>query len=55
MLEQLGEGDASRRLLAAVEATCASGVRTRDVGGTASTTEVGDAVAWRVQAETFAR
>jgi tartrate dehydrogenase/decarboxylase/D-malate dehydrogenase len=49
MLEYLGETEASRGLLAAVEATCADGIRTRDVGGTASTTEVGDAVAAKVQ------
>jgi tartrate dehydrogenase/decarboxylase/D-malate dehydrogenase len=55
MLEDLGEGDASRRLMAAVEATCASGIRTPDVGGAASTVEVGDAVAAHVQAEMFAR
>lgn len=45
MLEELGEAEASRRLVAAVEATCSAGIRTRDVGGTASTREVGDAVA----------
>jgi tartrate dehydrogenase/decarboxylase/D-malate dehydrogenase len=49
MLEELGEGEASKRLLAAVEETCAAGVRTRDVGGTASTREVGDAVAARLR------
>jgi tartrate dehydrogenase/decarboxylase/D-malate dehydrogenase len=49
MLEELGEADASRRLLAAVEETCASGTCTHDVGGTASTREVGDAVADRLR------
>jgi tartrate dehydrogenase/decarboxylase/D-malate dehydrogenase len=48
MLEELGEQTASQRLLAAVEATCAAGIRTRDVGGTASTREVGDAVVARL-------
>ncbi len=42
MLEELGETEASRRLLTAVEATSSAGIRTRDVGGTASTHEVGD-------------
>lgn len=49
MLEELGEREASRRLLAALEATSSAGVRTRDVGGTASTREVGDAVAARLR------
>jgi tartrate dehydrogenase/decarboxylase/D-malate dehydrogenase len=49
MLEELGEAEASRRLLAAVEEVCAAGVRTRDVGGTASTREVGEAVAARLR------
>jgi tartrate dehydrogenase/decarboxylase/D-malate dehydrogenase len=44
MLEELGEPDAARRLLEAIEATTAAGVRTRDVGGSASTSEVGEAV-----------
>lgn len=49
MLAELGENEASRRLLAAVEATSSAGVRTRDVGGTATTREVGDAVAARLR------
>ena len=48
MLEQLGEHDAADGLLAAVEAVCREGIRTADVGGTATTSEVGDAVAARV-------
>jgi tartrate dehydrogenase/decarboxylase/D-malate dehydrogenase len=48
LLEELGEAEASQRLLAAVEATCSAGICTRDVGGTASTREVGDAVASRL-------
>ena len=48
MLDHLGESDASRRLMRAVEACCHDRVLTRDVGGTASTSEVGDAVAARV-------
>jgi tartrate dehydrogenase/decarboxylase/D-malate dehydrogenase len=48
MLEHLGETDASARVLGAVEGVCRDGIRTRDVGGTATTVEVGDAVAARV-------
>jgi tartrate dehydrogenase/decarboxylase/D-malate dehydrogenase len=48
MLDHLGEADASRRLMTALEAVCRDGVLTRDVGGTASTPEVGDAVAGRL-------
>jgi tartrate dehydrogenase/decarboxylase/D-malate dehydrogenase len=48
MLEHLGEQEASHRVLAAVEATCRDGVPTRDLGGTATTTEVGDAVVRRL-------
>jgi tartrate dehydrogenase/decarboxylase/D-malate dehydrogenase len=45
MLDQLGASDAAARLLRALEAVCREGPRTRDIGGTASTSEVGDAVA----------
>jgi tartrate dehydrogenase/decarboxylase/D-malate dehydrogenase len=48
MLEHLGDADAGARLLAAIEAVCRDGPRTRDLGGTASTAEVGDAVARRI-------
>jgi tartrate dehydrogenase/decarboxylase/D-malate dehydrogenase len=44
MLDHLGEHAAAQRLMAAVERVCAAGIRTRDVGGTASTAEVTDAV-----------
>ncbi|MDQ3162921.1 MAG: isocitrate/isopropylmalate family dehydrogenase [Gaiellaceae bacterium] len=49
MLDHLGENDAAARLLAAVEAVCRNGPRTRDLGGNAGTTEVGDAVATTVR------
>ena len=49
MLDHLGESDAAARLLAAVEAVCRNGPRTRDLGGNAGTTEVGDAVATTVR------
>jgi tartrate dehydrogenase/decarboxylase/D-malate dehydrogenase len=48
MLEQLGEDDASARLMRALEDVCRDGPRTRDVGGDATTSQVGDAVAARV-------
>ena len=48
MLEHLGETVAGARLLAAIEAVCRDGPRTRDLGGTASTADVGDAVARRI-------
>ena len=48
MLDHLGETEAGARLLRAVEVVCREGPRTRDVGGTASTSEVGDAVAREV-------
>ncbi|MEL6208910.1 MAG: isocitrate/isopropylmalate family dehydrogenase, partial [Pseudomonadota bacterium] len=44
MLEHLGEAPAATRLMAAVEVVCAAGILTPDVGGTASTREVTDAV-----------
>jgi tartrate dehydrogenase/decarboxylase/D-malate dehydrogenase len=48
MLDHLGEVEPAARLLRAIEDTCREGPRTRDIGGTASTSEVGDAVAARV-------
>jgi tartrate dehydrogenase/decarboxylase/D-malate dehydrogenase len=48
MLETLGETDASARLMCALEDVCREGPRTRDVGGTGTTSEVGDAVAGRL-------
>jgi tartrate dehydrogenase/decarboxylase/D-malate dehydrogenase len=44
MLDHLGEGNAAARLMKAVEEVCAAGVMTPDVGGTATTREVTDAV-----------
>jgi tartrate dehydrogenase/decarboxylase / D-malate dehydrogenase len=48
MLDTLGESDASQRLMQALEGVCREGPRTRDVGGDAATSQVGDAVASRV-------
>ena len=44
MLEHLGEADAAARLMRAVEHVCAKGITTPDVGGTAKTKEVTEAV-----------
>jgi len=44
MLEHLGEPEAAARLMRAVEKVCAAGIVTPDVGGTATTREVTDAV-----------
>jgi tartrate dehydrogenase/decarboxylase/D-malate dehydrogenase len=48
MLDQLGEAAAAKALLEALETVCREGPRTRDVGGDATTVEVGDAVAARL-------
>ena len=48
MLDYLGEPEAGRVLMKALEDVCREGPRTRDVGGTESTRAVGDAVAERV-------
>lgn len=50
MLEHLGRDEAARVVMDALEFVCREGPRTPDVGGNASTVEVGDAVAARVQA-----
>src|SRR5690242_6560333 len=49
MLETLGERDASARLMRALEDVAREGPKTGDVGGSASTSEVGDAIADRVR------
>jgi tartrate dehydrogenase/decarboxylase/D-malate dehydrogenase len=48
MLESIGEPEAAARVMSAIEGVCLEGPRPRDIGGTASTVEVGDAVAARV-------
>ena len=48
MLDHLGELEAAQMLMKALGETCHAGPRTRDVGGDASTAEVGGAVAERV-------
>ena len=44
MLEHLGEAAAAGRLMRAVEKVCQDGLRTPDIGGTATTRQVTDAV-----------
>ena len=51
MLEHLGEVDAARRLMRAVEKVCADGILTPDVGGTANTQQVTDAVCAAIRGE----
>jgi tartrate dehydrogenase/decarboxylase/D-malate dehydrogenase len=50
MLDHLGETAGAARLTSAFEAALGDGVRTRDLGGTASTTEFTDAVIDRLNA-----
>jgi tartrate dehydrogenase/decarboxylase/D-malate dehydrogenase len=49
MLDELGEDAGSRRLMDALEAVCREGPRTGDIGGDASTSQVGDAIAERLR------
>jgi len=48
MLDHAGYPDAGARVLGALEATLASGTKTRDLGGTATTDEVANAVVQRL-------
>ena len=48
MLDHAGYPDAGTRVLAALEETLASGTKTRDLGGNASTNEMADAVVQRL-------
>jgi tartrate dehydrogenase/decarboxylase/D-malate dehydrogenase len=50
LLEHLGEAAAAQSVMSALEATCRDGRRTPDIGGSAGTREVGDAVVRAVQA-----
>jgi tartrate dehydrogenase/decarboxylase/D-malate dehydrogenase len=45
MLEHLGHPDAAAAVVRAIEAVLERGPRTRDIGGTASTSEMGTAIA----------
>jgi isocitrate/isopropylmalate dehydrogenase len=48
MLRHIGEGAMADRIMNAVIATLTDGVRTRDLGGTASTTEYAEAICQRL-------
>jgi tartrate dehydrogenase/decarboxylase / D-malate dehydrogenase len=45
MLDHLGHPDAAQAVVRAIEAVLTDGPRTRDIGGTAGTEEVGQAIA----------
>jgi tartrate dehydrogenase/decarboxylase/D-malate dehydrogenase len=45
MLEHLGEPDAAGAIIEAIEKVLEKGPKTRDLGGSASTEEVGKAIA----------
>jgi isocitrate/isopropylmalate dehydrogenase len=49
MLEHLGETDAANAIVRAIESTLQSGTMTRDIGGSASTDEAGNAIALAVE------
>lgn len=49
MLAWLGEKEAAKQLLDCVETVCEKGIVTPDLGGTASTTEVTDAVCAEIE------
>jgi tartrate dehydrogenase/decarboxylase/D-malate dehydrogenase len=49
MLEHLGHAAAAAEVMAAIERIIVEGPRTRDMGGTASTREVGAAVAQAIR------
>ncbi len=49
MLDHAGYPDAGARILAALEETLASGTKTRDLGGTATTDEMADAVVQKLR------
>jgi tartrate dehydrogenase/decarboxylase/D-malate dehydrogenase len=53
MLDHLGEHEASVRLMAAIERVTSAGVLTPDVGGTATTAQVTDAVIDAIQGANF--
>ena len=50
MLDHLGEAEASAAVMRAIESVCREGILTRDLGGSAATAELGDAVAAQISA-----
>ena len=55
MLSWLGEEEAGKDLMECVEAICEKGIMTRDLGGTAITTEVTEAVCQSIRGSLGAR
>lgn len=55
MLDHLGEKEAGARLMRAIETVCAAGVLTPDVGGTATTREVTEAVIEAIHGQSIFR
>jgi tartrate dehydrogenase/decarboxylase/D-malate dehydrogenase len=51
MLDHLGEADAATQLMTVVEGVLADGIKTRDLGGTATTVEVASAIVERLKAD----
>jgi tartrate dehydrogenase/decarboxylase/D-malate dehydrogenase len=51
MLEHLGDAQAAQAILDAIAATCAAGPTTPDIGGSATTAEVGAAIADHVRSD----
>jgi tartrate dehydrogenase/decarboxylase/D-malate dehydrogenase len=49
LLEHVGHAEAGQRVLSALEGTLAAGTKTRDLGGSATTEEVADAVLGRLR------
>ena len=49
MLDHLGQSAASARLMKAIEEVCAEGIVTPDVGGTATTRDVTEAVLYAIR------
>jgi tartrate dehydrogenase/decarboxylase/D-malate dehydrogenase len=49
LLEHVGQAEAGQRVLSALEETLAAGTKTRDLGGSATTEEVADAVLGRLR------
>ena len=54
MLEHLGEAQAAAALMTAVEQVCAAGIKTADIGGSSTTTEVTAAMVAAIQGRNLA-
>jgi len=51
MLDWLGEHEAAKLIMSAIEGTCVAGVKSKDLGGTANTMEVTDAVIAKIMSQ----